>query len=193
MNMASLRLRGHPSRNTALLFLGVAAVSVAALVWMGVRLLQQDRALEAQQLAERREAAADRLVVSLQQALSAQEENLADLSRVDFRAPADDLVWVLAGPSGPSEIRVWPDNALLYYPVISPGREAPARLYTDAEKSEFVDHDYSRAIIELRSLSRAEDPAARAGAQLRLARNLRKAGDLESALKIYDEMAGSSD
>lgn len=191
--MTSLRLREHPSRNTALLFLGVAAVSVAALVWMGVRLVQQDRALEAQQLAERREAAADRLIASLQQVLSTEEERLADLPSVDFRPSADDVVLVLAGSSGSSEIRVWPDNALLYYPVISPGREAPTRLYADAEKSEFQYHDYQRAVIDLRPFIQTEDPAVRIGAQFRLARNLRKAGDLDSALKIYDELAKSSD
>jgi hypothetical protein len=34
--------------------LSLAAVSVAALVWTGVRLVQQDRVLEAQQSRERR-------------------------------------------------------------------------------------------------------------------------------------------
>jgi len=191
--MASHRFRGHPSRNTVILFLGVAAVSVAALVWMGVRLVQQDRALEAQQLEERREAAADRLIASLEQVLLEEESKLADLPNVDFRPSEDDVVLIFAGSSGSSEVRVWPDNSLLYYPVIPPQREAPSSIFTAAEKSEFLDHDYSRAVLELRPLSKAGDPAVRAGAQLRLARNLRKAGDLESALKIYDEMARSSD
>ena len=193
MKMASLRLRGHPSRNTAILFLGVAAVSVAALVWMGLRLLQQDRALETQQLAERREAAADRLIASLEQVLSEEERKLVDLPSADFRPTADDVVLVLAGAPGTQEIRVWPDNALLYYPLIPPGREPPARSYANAERSEFLDQDYVRAIIELRPLSEASDPALRIGAQLRLARNLRKAGDLDSALKIYGEMAKAPD
>jgi signal transduction histidine kinase len=191
--MASLRFRGHPSRNTMILFLGVAAVSVAALVWMGVRLIQQDRALEAQQLEERREAAADRLIASLEQVLLEEESKLADLPNVDFHPSEDDVVLIFAGSLGSSEVRVWPDNSLLYYPVIPPQREAPSSIYTAAEKSEFLDHDYSRAVLELRPLSKAGDPAVRAGAQLRLARNLRKAGDLGSALKTYDEMARSSD
>ena len=186
-------LRGHPSRNTAILFLGVAAVSVGALVWMGVRLVKQDRALEAAQLQERREAAADRLIASLEQVLVAEEGQLADLPNVDFRPSADDVVLILADSPGSSEVRVWPDNALLYYPVIPPGREAPSSLFTEAEKSEFLDHDYSRAVLDLLPFSKAGDPAVRTGAQLRLARNLRKAGDLESALKIYDEMARSPD
>jgi signal transduction histidine kinase len=190
MTMTSLRFRGHPSRNTAILFLSVAAVSVVALVWMGVRLVQQDRALEAQQLEERREAAADRLITSLEQLLSAEEERLADLPNVDFYPLEEDVVLIAAGSS---EVRVWPDNALLFYPVIPAGREASARLFADAEKSEFLYHNYSRAVIDLRPFSKAEDPAVRAGAQLRLARNLRKAGDLETALEIYNEMAMSSD
>ncbi len=193
MKMASLRFRGHPSRNTAILFLTVAAVSVAALVWMGARLLQQDRALETQQLAERREAAADRLVASLEQALAEEERKLADLPNPDFRPSAEGAVLLLAGASPTQEIRVWPENALVYYPVIPPGREPPVRPYADAEKSEFLNQDYGQAIMELRPLSEAGDPALRIGAQLRLARNFRKAGDLESALKIYGEMAKTSD
>ncbi|HUU37229.1 MAG TPA: HAMP domain-containing sensor histidine kinase, partial [Candidatus Desulfaltia sp.] len=193
MIMNSLRFRGHPSRNTAILFLGVAAVSVAVLVWMGVRLVKQDRALESAQLQERREAAADRLTASLEQVLSAEEGQLADLPNVDFRPSADDVVLILAGSPGSPEVRVWPDNALLYYPVISPGRDAPSSLFAEAEKSEFLDHDYSRAVSVLLPFSKAADPAVRIGAQLRLARNFRKSGNLESALKVYDEMAKSTD
>ena len=191
--MAARWLRGHPSRNTAILFLGVAAVSVAALVWMGVRLVKQDRALEAAQLQERREAAADRLTASLEQILSAEEGQLADLANVDFRPASDDVALILAGSSDSSAFRLWPDNALLYYPEVSSGREAPSSLFAEAEKAEFLDHDYSRAINVLLPFSKAADPSVRAGAQLRLARNFRKAGNLESALKVYDEMAKSPD
>ncbi|MBN2409470.1 MAG: HAMP domain-containing histidine kinase [Candidatus Aminicenantes bacterium] len=191
--MASLRSRGHPSRRTTILFLGVAAAAVAALIWMGVRLLQQDRALEAQQLRERREAAADRLIIALEQVLSAEERRLTDLPRADVASPADDAVWITEGVSNSSEFHVWPDIGLLYYPVIPPGQEPPARRYVEAERWEFIHHNYRRAAEKLRPLTRTADPAVRAGAQLRLARNLRKAGDLESALEIYAELAESSD
>jgi signal transduction histidine kinase len=190
MKMPSLRFRGHPSRNTAIFFLSVAAVSVVALVWMGARLVQQDRTLEAQQLGERREAAADRLIAALEQVLLAEERRLADLPNADFRPSAEDVVLIAVSSS---EVLVWPDNALLFYPVIPTRREASARLFADAEKSEFLYHDYSRAILDLRPFSKAEDPAVRAGAQVRMARNFRKAGDFESALEIYAEMAKSSD
>jgi len=190
MKMTSLRFRGHPSRNTAILFLCVAGMSVVALIWMGVRLMQQDRALETQQLEERRQAAADRLIASLEQVLSAEERRLADLPNTDLPPPEAGLILIVASSS---EVRVWPDNALLFYPVVPPGREAATGLYADAEKSEFLYHEYSRAVLELRPFTKAGDPAVKAGAQLRLARNLRKAGDLDSALKIYDELAKSYD
>lgn len=193
--MTSPRFRRHPSLGTVILFLGVAAVSVAALVWMGVRLIKQDRALEAQQLRERREAAADRLTASLEQILSDEERKLADLLHVDFRPPEDDVVLVFAGLSGsPSpDFRVWPENGLLYYPVITPRREASARLFAEAERYEFINQDFRRAIRDLLPFSKSGDPTVRASAQLRLARNFRKAGNLESALETYDEMVISSD
>jgi len=187
--MTSLRLWRHPSRKTVVLFLSVAAVSVIVLVWMGVRLVQQDRALEVQRLEEQREAAADRIIAALEKILSAEERKLADAPMVNFSPAAEDVLVVIAGSR---EVRAWPDKTLLYYPVISPGREASPSMYEDAERAEFLDLDYGRAIKTLRPLAKAKDPVTRAGAQLRLARNLRKAGRLEAALEIYDELAKSS-
>jgi len=188
--MSVLHLWRHPSRKTVVFFLSVSALSVATLVWMGLRLVKQDRVLETQRLEERREVAADRIIASLEQVLLAEERKLASLPRIDFLPPADEIIFVLAGSS---EIRVWPDNGLLYYPVIPPGREATSYLYADAERSEFLYHNYNRAVLELRPLSQAEDPAVRIGAQLRMARNLRKAGDIHSALEIYAALAESPD
>ena len=75
--MTSLRFLRRPSKYSVFLFLGVAAVSVIALVWMGWRLLQQDRALEAQRLEEQREVAADRVVAALEMALASEERKIA--------------------------------------------------------------------------------------------------------------------
>lgn len=188
--MTSLRSWRHHSWNTAVLFLGVVVVSVVVLVWMGVRLVQQDRILEAQRLEEQRDTAADRIIAALEKILSAEERKLADAPEVSFSSVAKDVLLIIAVPG---EVRVWPDNALLYYPVIPLGCEAPSHLFESAERAEFRDLDYERAINVLRPFSKAEDPATRAGAQLRLARNLRKAGRLEAALDIYDDLAKSSD
>ena len=191
--MTSLRSRGHPSRNAAILFLCVAALAVGVLTWMGMRLVRQDRALEAQQLRERREAAADRIIVAVEQALSAEERRLADPADAGLSPLADDAVRLHFGISGPQELRIWPDERILFYPIVTPGREAPARLFAEAERAEFVDRDFARAVKILLPLSKAEDPAVRVGAQFRIARNQRKAGDLESALKTYTNLAAFSD
>jgi signal transduction histidine kinase len=173
-----------PPGKTVVLFVAVAAVSVVALVWMGARLLTQDRALEAQRLQERREAAADRVVAALEQVLLAEERRLAN-PRVTELAAGDDLLVVVAASAG---IKVWPEKTILFYPVIPATREAPAQLYSLAERLEFVDGDHERAIAALRPLAASRDPAVRAGAELRLARNLRKAGRSDEALEVFGEL-----
>ena len=188
--MTSFRLWKRPSKYNAVLFLAVAAVSVIALVWMGVRLMQQDRALEAQRLEEQREAGADRIIIALEKALSEEERKLADDPMANFSPATEDFLLIIMG-SG--EVRVRPDKTLLYYPVIPPGREASSRQFVFAERAEFLDQNYGRAINALRPLSKAKDPATRVGAQLRIARNLRKAGRLEAALDIYSELTKPSD
>jgi hypothetical protein len=50
--------------NLTAAFLAVAAVSVVALISLGVRLVAQDRALEAERLREKRESTADRVVAA---------------------------------------------------------------------------------------------------------------------------------
>jgi len=187
--MAPLRIWRHYSWNTSALFLGVAVVSVIVLVWMGIRLVQQDRALEAQRLEEQRDTAADRIIVALEKSLTSEERKLLEAPAVSFESVGEDALLFIADPD---EIRVWPDNALLYYPVITPDQEASSHLFAKAERAEFINLDYENAISVLQHFSKAKDPVIRAGAQLRLARNLRKVGRPEEALLIYNKLAKSS-
>lgn len=178
----------HQAGNMTALLLAVAAICVIALVWMGLRLMQQDRALQAQQLEERREAAADRIVAALEQVLTAEEQKLAEPSIPNFNPDVKDALRIVAGLA---DIRAWPENALLYYPMMPCGRETPPGQFAEAEKAEFLDRDYEGAISQLRAFSLSKDPAVKAGAQLRLARNLRKGGRREAALVVYNEMIGN--
>ena len=57
-------------------FVLLLILPAAAVVWLGTRLLSQDGELEARQLEERRNSAADRAVAGLEQALSASERRL---------------------------------------------------------------------------------------------------------------------
>ena len=182
--MARRPERLSPGR-TVILFAAVAAVSVTALVWMGARLLTQERALEAQRLQERREAAADRAVAALGQLLLADERRLTSPRGVDVVA-GDDLLVVVASPAG---IRVLPANAVPFYPVVPAARDAPADLFSSAERLEFAERDHPGAIALLRPLALSGDPGVKAGAELRLARNLRKAGRPDEALEALNRLA----
>jgi signal transduction histidine kinase len=173
-------------RKTLGLFVVVAGVSVTALAWMGTRLISQDRALEAQRLQERRETAADRVVAALQQVLLADERRLANPRPGDLAA-GDDLLEVVAGRARIEVVR--PANVPLFYPVLPAARDAPPELYVRAERLEFVERDHARAIAALRSLAGSSDANVKAGAKLRLARNLRKAGRAEAALEVLGEMS----
>ena len=177
-------------RNLTVAFLAVAAVSVIALIWLGVRLVGQDRALEAERLREKRESAADRVVAALDQALSADERSLVGLPGKGHHPGTPGLALVVAEAG---EFRVLPETGLLYYPAAPLPPEAAAHLYRTAEESEFRDRNFDRAIEGLRALSVSRDPVVKAGAQLRVARNLRKAGRPEAALQVYGDLARVDD
>jgi len=177
----------RPPRHLLLLFLAVTLVPATGLVWMGWRLFQQDRALAVQRIQERRERAADLIVTALQQRISEAEQHLARPSIAEDIAPDDDALLVIFEPGS---IEAQPKNRLPYYPFMPPRSEPPERLFSRGEEYEFRSQDYARAIAGFRELAQSKDPAVRAGAQLRIARNLRKSGQLEAALAAYEELAG---
>jgi signal transduction histidine kinase len=187
--MTPLQFWRRPSKYSAFLFLAVAAVSVFALVWMGARLLQQDRALEAQRIEEQREAAADRIIAALEKTLADEERELADTPTENFIPETEDYSRIIIDDD---EFHALPTETLLFYPEITPGREAASRPFADAERAEFQNKDFSRAISILRLYSKDDDPAVRVGALTRMARNLKKAGRQEAALDIYRELSKPS-
>ena len=153
------------------------------LVWLGWRLLDQDRALEKQRIDERRERAADQVVASLQRALQASELDLAQL-----RAPAsgEDALMV---EFRDLDVRGYPDGSLLFGPLAPETQDVLANAYREADACEFQQKDFERAIRVLQPLTGSADPSIRAGALLRIARNQRKAGQFDPALRTYTELA----
>ncbi len=188
--MKPLRARMRAPGNLTAVFLAVAGVSVFALVWLGVGIVRQDRAIEIQRLDERRETAADRLVTALERALSADERLLDGPVAPPEDLGRDGALLVVADSSG---FQVWPERSLLFYPQTPTLSEAPAEVFRPAETLEYADRNPERAMTLLRPLSTSRDPAVRAGADLRLARNLRKAGRAESALEVYKDLAKVTD
>jgi signal transduction histidine kinase len=178
----------RPPRAVLALFLVVTLVPAAGLVWLGWYLLQQDRALVDQRVQERRERAADLLVGTLDTKLRAVEQDLTKSSARELLAQGDDAVLVVLGPAAAD---AYPRSHLLYYPIASPCQEAVELVFRAGEDREFRLHDYAGAIASFRELSRSEDATVRAGAQVRIARNLRKAGQMDLALAAYQDLAQS--
>ena len=179
------------SRRLILSFVLVLLVPAVAVVWLGARLIEQDRTLASRQLRERRESAADRLIAGLEQAVSATERRLdGDPAGLPIR-PDDDAVLVTLRPGG---IEAYPRD-LLYVPVLPPGPPEPTEAFERAEVLEFRAQDARGAAALYRALATSTSAAVRAGALLRLARTLRKTGgpgdpgDLDEALRVYADLA----
>src|SRR6266705_1408424 len=178
------------------LFLAIMLVLAATLGWLGWRLLEQDRALENQRTQERLENAADLIAAALLHNFSESKDqftSLLALSEPELAARASELAGQGAGTaliivSRPQAVDAYPSASLLYYPLLPTAKEPPAIIFEAGELSEFQQKDFAKAILLFRELSHSKDPAIRAGALLRLGRNLRKAQQLRAALDTYAEL-----
>ncbi len=176
----------QPPRRLLALFLAVTFVPAAGLVWLGWYLLQQDRALVEQRIQERRERASDLLVGALEAKVQAVERTLAQAAARADLDPDDDAVVVVLRQDG---VNASPPHRLLFYPTASYCRQTVQPQVRAGEDQEFRFGNYGAAIASFSALTRSPDAAVRAGAQLRLARNLRKAGRFDAALAAYRQLA----
>jgi signal transduction histidine kinase len=184
-------------RHLLLIFFATVLVLVAALVWMGLQLLRQDRALARQRVREQCEAAADLAVASLQEQLSRTEEQLTALSAASSadlavaapafagRLAADSVLLVLHAGG----MDAYPEHRLLFVPDADPPPPVVGALFAHADALEFRRQAFREAIAALGPLARHADPAVRAEAQLRLARCLWKSGDSSASLAAYEGLA----
>src|SRR6476660_9194103 len=102
-------------RRLPLLFLAVTLIPVLALGWLTTQLVEKDRRLEKQQVQERVEHAADRIVAASHQRLSELESHLRRLAITEKDAPPDRTVLAIAEED---RVTVAPAGALVYYPVL---------------------------------------------------------------------------
>lgn len=192
----SLRLWFRSPRYLLTLFLAIMLVLAGSLSWLGWRSLKQDRALQSQRVQERLDNAADLIAASLLRKFSESEgqfTNLLTLSDSDLSAHASELAGQVAGSSlivvfRPQVVDAYPHAGLLYYPFLPTAKEPPASMFEPGEVAEFKQKNFAKAIAVFRELSHSKDLAIRAGALLRLGRNLRKAQQSRAALDIYDEL-----
>jgi signal transduction histidine kinase len=176
----------RPPGRTLAVFLCLMLVLGGALGWLGWQLLKQDRALEGQRVQERLELAADRMAAALQLSLTDLESYLGFVPGPGAKEPPDGVMVLQAMKSA---VNAYPSGCLLFYPVLPDGEEPPAATFFAGETLEFQRNDPAKAAEVFRELARSPDPAVRAGALLRLGRNLRKAGRHEEALEVYGELA----
>ena len=163
-------IRATPQR-LLLAFVAVLLLPAVAVVWLGVRLLALDRELERRQASERGQAALDRAVASLEQALAISERRfLLNGARARPAADEDAIVVTIHGETAP------------------PGEAGD--MFEAGERLEFQQHDFKGAASAFHALASASDPSVRAGALLRLARNERRLGRYDDALQSYARLAG---
>ena len=174
----SWRIGSRFPPRVALLLALATAVPLMALFWVCWRVLEQDRALEEQQIRQRVERAADIAAAALQRAMEASERRLAEGSK-DW-AEGAVAVTVLR-----KTIQVWPRERVAYFPVAQELPELPGAPFAAAEAIVVGQRDLYRAAAIYRDLAGSNQPDVRAGALLRLARCLRASGKQVEVLPVY--------
>jgi len=160
-------------------FVAAVLLPSAMLVLLGIQLLEQDRALEERRRRELAETALDRAVTELQKELSSlQRRLLGKPEPADFMAG----LTLLRDGIGP----------VLYLPVSTTLPEPPTVPFGEADRAEFQLGDLPSALAANGRLARSPDSAVRAGALLRIARLLRRAGDLDGALAAWGRLSAIS-
>ena len=174
------------SRRTLAVFLGTMWVLGGALTWLCWQLLEQDRQLESQRAQDRLEQAADRAVAGLASGVQDLDAWLPLTPAAKTEPPPAGLVLLLKSEDG---VKVWPASLLVYQPARAPAEKNLDDIFATGERMEFQGKDAAGAAANFRALAESRAPEVRAGALLRLARDLRKLGRYGEALDVYGRLA----
>jgi signal transduction histidine kinase len=172
----------RPPRHLLTFYLAGTIAAASALAWLGWRLLDQERALEAQRAQERLEITADRVVAHFQRSLNELEMQLTEAGGT---LPEDTVVLAVARRT----VQARPSDRLVFYPFLAETAEPPRDVFRAAETTEFAGGDPAKATAIYRVLARSAALPVKAGALMRLGRSLRKAGKPDEALRTYDDLA----
>ena len=122
------RLKRDGSHRLAIAFVAVVVPPALALVWLGLQLLQQDRALFAQRELERQQAAAQAAIRSLEQSLEDAERWFTE------DTIPEGVVRLNASPRG---VTAHPRDRVLWVPGGSTLPAASSGVFGEAEALEF--------------------------------------------------------
>jgi len=180
----------RPLRQLPVILLLLTAASVSALLWSGWKLTKQESAVEAQRSRERLEQAADRVAALLRANLAETGERLAAAAAVSSPAgielePDQSLLLIFTR----NTLSSYPPGRLLYTPLADHEAEASGSAFAEGEAAEIRHEQLDNAADIYRALSATKDRALQAGALMRLARVLRKSGQIEAAGAAYERLS----
>ena len=158
-----------------MLLLVVMLPPATALVWLGLRLLQQDRGFLVQRAAERREAAAEVATRTLLQLLAEAERGALPRGVVRAHLAADGA-------------RIDPPSAIAWSPAPILLPEYSSTPFLSAEADEFRNRG-DRGRARYAAMADAPHHGTRAGALLRLARLDRREAKWGAAVRQYRRLA----
>jgi signal transduction histidine kinase len=169
-----------------ILFGVVLFLPAATLVLLGVRLLDQDRAIATQRQGELLERAADQGVHALERDLAELKKRLTHPPCAPTDVPEDAVCFVLRS----ERFEAIPPQRIPYYPLAPGLKEPPSAPFRELEAQEFADPpDLVKAFDISQRLAGSEDPLIRVGARLRQARLLRAMSRPNDALAAYDNLS----
>ena len=158
----------------------------AALSWAGVRLIEQQRAIDGQRAVQELENVAGSIVAGMRERLASAGEHLgASVTGSPGASSNIDGAVVLTVTAG--TVRVSSPASVPFVPSVG-APSATNTIFAEGEALEFIRGDLPAAARTYRTLATQRDAAVRADALLRLGRALRKAGDFKPALLAYQEL-----
>jgi signal transduction histidine kinase len=172
-------LWSQPSSKLTVLFLIVLVPPAVILVWLGLRLLDQERKDGLDRERERRTSAAEAMVRSLQQSLN----------EAGTRPSEGYLEGTLGFVLSHSVMTAMPAARALWLPAAPPLPNAATAPFANAESIELRGQG-DVALLHYEELARSADVSVRAAALLRIARVNRRLGRIEHAIRAYRELAG---
>ena len=173
-------------RKLLTLFVLLSGIPLIALGWLGWRVLEQDRVLDAQRFRDRLETAAGAVTRELERELTAWEtlaQHAADGRSTDLPAQATLIIFDGDGIVEQHGIK------LLYQPHVRSNEAIAPAIFADAEALEFQRGDLQSAAAAYKRVAEAGSPSIRAAGLMRLARVLRKQQRLRPALDVYKSLA----
>src|SRR5581483_810762 len=171
-----------PTRTLLLLLFLLTLVSVSSLALFGLRLLDQQRMVDAEQSQERLEQAADRITANARGTLADVGERL----EAGVVTPGDVLFRLSS-----NSLEATPSVRLLYYPLPPPDPEPNFKVFAEAELFEFSEAQPNEALRVYDRLSSSRNSEVRDAALLRAARVERNLGRVEESLSAYRTLADS--